>query len=183
MRRWKISGRFYLCKSKMKNLQKELEKRRRKDLGYLIPADKVLYNEVIKKMISPFKNKGINKVMAIDMKGLLYGPVIAYKLKLPFVPILKGGKVNREVVVRKEFIDYSKKKKSIEIAKISIKKGDKILLVDDFFESGKTGRTAIELIEKLGGEIKGISVIYDKLNEDDIKFFNKYNYHYLIKLK
>jgi len=117
------------------------------------------------------------------MKGLLYGPVIAYKLKLPFVPILKGGKVNREVVVRKEFIDYSKKKKSIEIAKISIKKGDKILLVDDFFESGKTGRTAIELIEKLGGEIKGISVIYDKLNEDDIKFFNKYNYHYLIKLK
>lgn len=163
-------------------IQEELNKNWEENSGYLISANKNLYQEVIKKMIKPFKNKGINKVMAIDMKGLIYGSTIAYRLKLPFVPILKGGKVNKKFVIRKKFIDYSKKKKSIEIGKITVKKGDKILLVDDVFETGNVGRTAIYLIEKLGGKIKGISVVYNKLKSKDEKFFKKYNYHFLIRL-
>ena len=168
----------------MMELKKELKKSMKKSGGYLLPSNKTLFQEVINKMTNPFKNKGINKVVAIDMKGLYYGPTIAYKLKLPFIPIFKGNKIgNRKVVIKKEFTDYSKKKKSIEIGKISIKKGDNILLVDDVFESGNTGKASIHLIEKFGGRIKGISVIFNKLKLKDEEFFKKYDYHFLIKLK
>jgi len=118
------------------------------------------------------------------MKGLMYGPVIAYKLKVPFVPILKGGKIqNRQKAVMKELIDYSGKKKSIEMFKSSIEKKDKILLVDDWFDSGNTGKAAITLIEELGGKVKGISVIFNQLNPRSEKFFKKYNYHFVVRLK
>jgi len=86
-------------------------------------------------------------------------------------------------VLRKGYSDYSKKKKSVEIGKVCIKKGDKILLIDDIFESGGVGRATIHLIEKLGGEVKGIFTVFNKLDKTGEKYFKKYNYHYLIKLE
>ncbi|MBI2581899.1 hypothetical protein HYV87_02075 [Candidatus Woesearchaeota archaeon] len=151
---------------------------------YLIPNDKKVYQKTIEELVKPFKKLGINKVVAIDMKGLMYGPVIANKLKVALVPILKGGKIkNRQKALVKDFIDYSGKNKSIEMFKSSIKKGDKVLLVDDWFDSGNTGKAAITLIEELGGKVKGISVIFNQLNPRQEKFFKRYNYHYLVKLK
>jgi adenine phosphoribosyltransferase len=164
-------------------LEKELRKNMKQNSGYLIPSNPELYKEVVKRMIKPFRKKSIDKIMAIDMKGIMYGVTIAYRLGLSFVPIIKGGEVNKKFVIGKTFRDYSKKEKSIEIGKITINKGDKILLVDDVFESGETGKAAIYLIEKLGGKIIGISIIYDKLNKRNEDFFKGYNLHYLIKLK
>ena len=106
---------------------------------------------------------------------------IAYELKLPFVPIIKGGKVNKRVVIGKTFTDYSKKKKSLEIGKGTVTKKDKILLVDDVFETGAAGKVAVGLIEKLGGKIKGISIVQTKLKPEDEAFFRKYDFHYITK--
>ncbi len=149
---------------------------------YMIPSDGALFQKTITEMCKPFKKLGITKVMAIDMKGLLYGPAIAFKLKVPFVPILKGGKIhNREKVVVQSFVDYSKKEKSIEIFKVGVSSGDRVLLVDDWFESGNTGRAAISLIKSLGGRVVGISVVINQLKSEDEVFLSKFNYHFLIR--
>ncbi|HLD72446.1 MAG TPA: phosphoribosyltransferase family protein [Candidatus Nanoarchaeia archaeon] len=122
---------------------------------YLIPNNNQIYQKTINELAKPFKKLGINKVVAIDMKGLMYGPVVANKLKVPFVPILKGGKIKkREKVLLRSFIDYSGKEKSMEMFRSSIKPKDKVLLVDDWFDSGNTGKAAIKLIEELGGKVK-----------------------------
>lgn len=155
-----------------------------KDSEYLISSDFHIFSEVIKDIAKPFKKLKFDKVMAIDMKGLIYGSVVAEKLKVGFVPILKGGKIkHRERIIKQDFVDYSGKEKGIEIFKDSIKKGDKILLVDDWFDSGNTGRAAIKLIEERGGKVIGISVIFNQLSEKEEKFFEKYNYHFLIRLE
>jgi len=164
-------------------IQEELKKRMKEDSGYLITTYPKLYRKVIEQMISPFKEKKFDKVMSPEMKGMLFGPTIAYKLKLPFVSIIKKGRIPENFVISKSFVDYSKKQKTLQIAKITVKKNDKILIIDDVFDSGKSGRAIISLIEKLGGKVIGISVVYNKLNKMDEGFFKKYNFHYLVKLK
>ncbi|MFH1064860.1 MAG: phosphoribosyltransferase family protein [Candidatus Woesearchaeota archaeon] len=167
-----------------RELEKELLRIKDSESDYLIPSHSEVYQKVLNQMASPFKNSDINKVVGLDMKGLMYGPVIADRLKVPFVPILKGGKIgDRELVVQGEgFIDYSGKRKSIELFKSSIKKTDRILLIDDWFESGETGRSAISLIEQLGGTISGISVIFNQLKPIEEESFSDYNFHFLVRL-
>ena len=163
-------------------MRTELKRRMREDSGYLITAHPVLYQKVISEMIKPFKDKKITKVMAPEMKGIMYGPTIAYKLNLPFIAILKSGRVPKKYVLSKKYNDYSKKTKSLDVAKITIKKNDEILLVDDILETGESIKASIEMIERLGGKIIGISTVYNKLNKKEGVFFKKYNLNSLVKL-
>lgn len=168
----------------MKKYLIEAKRIMKEESDYLIPGNADVFKKIVNDLTKPFKNKKINKVIAVDMKGLMYGPAVANKLGVSFTPILKGGKIkNRDKVLEtKKLVDYSGKEKYFEAFKISIKKKDKILLVDDWFDSGNTGKEIIKLIESLGGKIVGISVLFNQLNEENEKYFNKYNYHYLIKL-
>ncbi len=154
----------------------------KKDSGYLITGYPSLYKEVIYKMIRPFKNERITKIMAPEMQGIVYGTLIAYILNVPFIPILKSGRVPKKYVLSRKYEDYSKKLKSLDVAKISVKKGDRILFVDDILETGESAKVSIQMIEKLGGKLIGISTIYNRLSEKNESFFKKYNYHYLVKL-
>jgi len=169
----------------IKELENELIKIMSTESDYLIPNHNEVYFKVISELIKPIQNLSATKVVAIDMKGLMYGPIVANKMKLPFVPILKGNKIKsrKSVLKGNTFVDYSKSKKSIEMFKDSISKNDKIVLIDDWFDSGRTGKSAIKLIEKLGGKVVGISVIFNQLKPKDKDFFDKYNYHFLAQLK
>jgi adenine phosphoribosyltransferase len=164
-------------------MKKELIERMKLESGCLITTYPLLYKKIISNLIKPFKNKKITNIMAIESKGYFYGPTIAYKLKIPFVPIFKSGRIPKQFVESKKFKDYSQKIKSIDIGKITIKKEDKILLIDDVFETGESAKAAIKIIEKLGGEIIGISIIYNKMNKKEESFFKKYNLHYIVKME
>ena len=168
-------------------VSKKLEKQIlsiKSDNDYLIPNNKIVYQKVVSELISPIKNLKADKVMAIDLKGLMYGPIVADRLGLAFAPIIKGNKIKaRNIIIKGEsFIDYSNSEKSLEIFKKSVHKGERIILIDDWFDSGKTARSAIGLIEKLGGKIVGISIIFNQLKPEDQKFFKKYNLHSIIRL-
>jgi len=168
----------------MKKYLIEAKRIMKEESDYLIPGNAEVFRKIVNDLVRPFKNKGITKVVAVDMKGLMYGPIVANKLGVSFTPILKGGKIkNRERVLEtKKLIDYSGKEKYFEAFKESINKKDKILLVDDWFDSGNTGKEIIKLIESLGGKVVGISVLFNQLNEENEKYFKKYNYHFLIRL-
>jgi len=169
----------------MKKYLVETKRIMEEESEYIIPENGEVFKKIINDLTKPFKNKKITKVVAIDMKGLMYGSPVANRLGTSFVPILKGGKIkNRgKVLETKKIIDYSGKKKCFEAFKDSINRNDKILLVDDWFESGNTGKETIKLIETLGGKVVGISVLFNQLNAENEKYFNKYHYHYLIKLE
>lgn len=165
------------------DLKKELRKRMHEDSGYLIANYPKLFKKVIDELTFPFGGKNIDKVMSPEMMGLFYGPTVAYKLNKPFVIILKSGRVPKELVISKKYKDYSKKLKSLDVAKITLVKGDRVLFVDDVFETGESAKAAIGLIEQLGGKVVGISVVYNRLEKKDEEFFKKYNFHYIVKMK
>ncbi len=133
----------------------------RKDLTLLF-ADHDTFQEVVALMSKPFVESGITKVIGLDALGFVFVAPIAQKLGTGFALMRKEGKVP----VEKEsisFTDYSHKEKIFEIAFNAISPGDKILLVDEWSETGSQLRAAIELVAKMEAEVVGITC----LNIDD----------------
>jgi adenine phosphoribosyltransferase len=100
-------------------------------------------------------------VAGIDALGFILGTAIAVRSEKPFVPIRKGGKL--PVVVHKEsFIDYTGGEKSLEIRLDALTTSDRVLLVDEWIETGAQVKAAISLIEGLGVEVAAVlSIVID----------------------
>lgn len=138
--------------------------------------DNEAFKNLIIDLIEPFLNDDFNTVAGLESIGLIIGGAVALHMNKKFVAIRKGGKipVSEEYKFKSSFVDYSGDKKELEIRKDSISKGDKVLIVDDWIETGTQAKTAIDLIEKLGGEIVGISVLCFEDNSSTSDLIEKY---------
>ena len=131
--------------------------------GDLTPLfrDGKVFSNLINDLYKPFKNVRFDKVAGLDAIGFVVASAMAYKLSKGMITVRKGGQLplRRSDVHRLSFVDYSKKQKTLEIAKAAVKKGERILIVDDWIETGAQIRAAIKLLQKVGGEVVGISTI------------------------
>ncbi|MBY9019698.1 MAG: adenine phosphoribosyltransferase [Candidatus Lokiarchaeota archaeon] len=111
------------------------------------------------KLSNHYKNKGINKVCAVEARGYIWGGVLAYQLDAGFVLIRKPGKLPAETISESYELEYGKS--TIEMHIDAIEKGEKILLFDDLLATGGTTKAACNLIEKAGGVIAGIAFVIE----------------------
>jgi adenine phosphoribosyltransferase len=134
--------------------------------------------DVVEVFTSRYKNAMIDIVASIEARGFILGGIVAYKLGVGFVPIRKKGKLPYKTVKQVYELEYGTD--MIEIHLDAIKKGDKVLLIDDLLATGGTGLAAAKLIEKLGGKVLECAFIVDlpelggkkKLEEHGLKVFN-----------
>ena len=90
-------------------------------------------------------------VLGLEARGFLFGAPIAYARKKSFVPVRKKGKLPRATVSAEYDLEYGKAE--IEIHTDSLKKGDKVVIIDDLIATGGTLEAAARLVEQLGGEV------------------------------
>jgi len=98
-------------------------------------------------------------VVGIESRGFIIGSALAYTLGKGFIPIRKKGKLPAEVVTQEYSLEYGTDR--IEIHKDALKKGDRVLLVDDLLATGGTALAAAALVEKIGGVIVEMTFIVD----------------------
>jgi adenine phosphoribosyltransferase len=96
-------------------------------------------------------------IVGIESRGFILGGALAYTLGVGFVPIRKKGKLPGKTVKQEYELEYGTD--IIEIHKDSIKKGTRVLLIDDLLATGGTALASSSLIEKLGGKITEIAFI------------------------
>lgn len=72
----------------------------------------------------------------------------------PFVPCRKKGKLPCETVTAEYDLEYGSA--AIELHKDSIKKGQKVVIVDDLIATGGTVKACASLVEELGGKVAKI---------------------------
>jgi adenine phosphoribosyltransferase len=101
----------------------------------------------------------IDKVLAIEARGFVFGGVLAYKLGCGFVPARKPGKLPFRCVREEYTLEYGSN--SLEIHEDSIQQGEKVLIVDDLLATGGTALAAARLAEKLGGEVVAIEFLIE----------------------
>lgn len=94
-----------------------------------------------------YKHKGITKVVGIESRGFIMGPILAVRLGVGFVPIRKPGKLPAEVIEESYKKEYGTD--SIQVHKDAIEEGDVILLHDDLLATGGTMEAACNLMRKM----------------------------------
>ena len=90
-------------------------------------------------------------IVGIESRGFLFGAPIAYKLKRPFVPVRKKGKLPFNTVEEKYSLEYGSA--VIEMHSDAIKSGQRAVIIDDLIATGGTVRAAARLVERLGGTV------------------------------
>jgi adenine phosphoribosyltransferase len=107
----------------------------------------------------PFKRAGVHYVAGVEARGFIFGAAVAAKLRAGFVPIRKKGKLPWQTESASYDLEYGTD--SIEMHRDAVPQGAKVLLVDDLLATGGTMQAACQLMEKVGAEIVGISVVIE----------------------
>ena len=116
-----------------------------------IAADAELFNDIIAELAACHKGENIDRVVAIESRGFVFGGALAHVLKCGFTPIRKAGKLPRETIRETYQLEYGEA--IIELQKDSLAPGQKVILVDDLLATGGTVNAAIRLINRLGAEV------------------------------
>jgi adenine phosphoribosyltransferase len=113
----------------------------------------------INSIFDKVKDKNIDVVVGPEARGFLLGTPLAYLLGVGFVPIRKPGKLPAETIRYEYELEYGSD--VLEIHSDAIKKGQRVLIVDDLLATGGTVCAAAKLIEKLGGEVVAINFLVE----------------------
>lgn len=90
-------------------------------------------------------------IAGIEARGFIFASAVANKLGSGFVPIRKAGKLPHDSISAQYGLEYGTD--VLEIHKDAVKPGSKVLLIDDVLATGGTIGAAIDLIQRIGGEV------------------------------
>lgn len=113
--------------------------------------DPAAFKAAAEQLYHSCKEFQIDKVIGIESRGFIFGSMLAERLNAGFILLRKPGKLPAET--EREYYDLEYGQDSIEIHKDAISPGDKVLIHDDLLATGGTAKAAINLVEKLGGEV------------------------------
>ena len=114
------------------------------------------------KQIEEFaKKQGATVIVGPESRGFIFGCPVATSLNIGFVPIRKPGKLPREVISEAYALEYGQNVLCMHVD--AIKPGDKVVIIDDLLATGGTLKATCNIVEKLGGEVVGISCVIELL--------------------
>ncbi len=136
-------------------------------------ADAECFAQLVEDLAGPFQNTQLDYVACVDALGFILGTAIARRLDVGVIPIRKGGKLPVETD-SVEFRDYSGELKRLEIRRDILPPQARVVLVDEWIETGAQIRVAATLIEAQGGTIIGIATVNMDVNDKTAEISRKY---------
>jgi adenine phosphoribosyltransferase len=122
-------------------------------------TDAAAFSALLDDMLASCADLEFDLVAGIDALGFALGAGLAARSGKGFLPVRKGGKLPVPVD-RLAFVDYTGERKSLEIRRDAITPGQRLLLVDEWIETGTQAAAAIALIERQGGMVTGIVTLH-----------------------
>lgn len=120
-------------------------------------------------------------VCGLEALGFILGSAVAVDLEIGFVPVRKGGKLpyTDDKLLRREFTDYSNTSKTLELRTDAVAQTDRVLLIDDWIETGAQMQAATELVEQAGATVHAITAITADRNDQTEFLFDAYDVYSL----
>lgn len=122
-------------------------------------ADTKAFAAAIDALCVGFTDVGVEYVAAVEARGFIFGAAVAKKLGAGFVPIRKKNKLPFKTESITYDLEYGTD--TLEVHNDAVKKGAKVLMVDDLLATGGTMTASCKLIEEIGGQIVGISFLIE----------------------
>jgi len=117
------------------------------------------FREVIDWMAAHYAKSRVDRVVAIEARGYIFGAPLAYKLGAGFVPVRKPGKLPAKTISESYSLEYGTN--TLEMHEDGIEPGQRVLVVDDLLATGGSARAAIRLVERLGGQVIGVAFMIE----------------------
>lgn len=135
--------------------------------------DKNGFKMAIDQLVDALKGVDFDHVVAIESRGFVFGAPIAYALGKDVVLVRKKGKLPRETISETYDLEYGTA--TIEVHVDSVKKGEKVIIIDDLLATGGTIKAAANLMEKLGADIVKIATVIELAGLEGRKHLGKYD--------
>ena len=122
-------------------------------------GDPTLLRQVGRIIASKYIDKEIDAVMTVATKGVPIAQAVSYYLNVPFVIVRRDSKITEGSTVSVNYVSGSSERiEKMELSKRSLKRGSRVLVVDDFMKGGGTINGMQSLIEEFEAELVGVTV-------------------------
>jgi adenine phosphoribosyltransferase len=98
-------------------------------------------------------------VAGIEARGFILASAVATHLRSGFIPIRKAGKLPHATISESYGLEYGND--TLEVHIDAVVPGSKVLLIDDVLATGGTIGAAIELIQRLGGQVTHVLALLE----------------------
>jgi len=116
------------------------------------------FHDLVNDLLKDLDGVRVDVVGGIDAMGFVLGAALATRLGVGFIPIRKAGKLCVETDAV-SFVNYSGRVQDMEMRKPAFLEGTRVMLVDQWIETGGTMTGAIKLIKRQGGIVSGIVAV------------------------
>jgi adenine phosphoribosyltransferase len=117
------------------------------------------FRQTVEALASPFRNNGVDMVVGVESRGFILAAPVAISLGIGFVPIRKEGKLPGQTIGVAYTLEYGEDR--LEIHSDALRKGMRVLLVDDLLATGGTMEAACKLVNHFGCEVVGCSFVVE----------------------
>ena len=143
-------------------------------------ADGEAFKFACDEIIAFAKEVGAELVVGPESRGFILGCPVSHAMKIGFVPVRKPNKLPRKTISYKYNLEYGSNELHMHVD--SVKKGQKVIIIDDLLATGGTVEATIKLVEQLGGEVVGCAFLIeladlkgrDRLKNYKVKTLIKY---------
>ncbi len=121
--------------------------------------DATSFRQSIDDLARRFEGERIDKVVAAESRGFIFGAPLAYLLGAGFVPARKLGRLPAKTIRAEYKLEYGAN--TVEMHTDAIAPGERVLVVDDLLATGGTVTATVDLVQRLGGEIVGLAFLVE----------------------
>lgn len=142
-------------------------------------ADGPAFKEACQKLIDYAKEIKADVVVGPESRGFIFGCPVSYALNIGFVPVRKPNKLPRKTVSIQYALEYGTNE--LHIHEDAIKKGQRVLIIDDLLATGGTVDATIKLVEQLGGVVAGCAFLIELEDLKGRELLSGYDVYTLMK--
>lgn len=125
-----------------------------------------LFNEIGKEFKERFKDEKIDKILTVESAGIGISAITAQYFNC--VPVVFGKKQDRvprdkKGIYKSEIYSFTKNTiYNVVVKDDLIKKGERILIIDDFLANASGAFGLIDIAKQAGAEIVGVGIVIEK---------------------
>lgn len=99
------------------------------------------------------------RIVGIEARGFIFGAVLAHTLRLPFSPVRKPGKLPYQRVSTSYKLEYGEG--TLEMHTDGVRRGERVVIIDDLLATGGTAKAACDLVEKQGASVVACAFVVE----------------------
>ncbi len=124
-----------------------------------ILANPQIFSYIVERLAAFAQQRESDVILAAEARGFLFGAAIAYHAGLPLVVVRKPGKLPYKTVATTYQLEYGSD--TLQIHEDAIRKGQRVMIIDDVLATGGTVEACAALVEKLGGVVSGAGFVIE----------------------